>query len=97
MWLSNERSQLNWGWQATKHGLALANTIKDPAPQSLLKKHRLEAVNNWRSHFEATRRIFSGGPRNFEPRSDDEDDTRGGTSSPNFRTTLEGERLAPYV
>ncbi|GBM76685.1 hypothetical protein AVEN_48807-1 [Araneus ventricosus] len=36
------------------------------------------------SRFEAT---------NFEPRSDDKDDTRAGTPSPNFRTTPAGRRL----
>ncbi|GFS63546.1 fibroblast growth factor receptor-like 1 [Trichonephila clavipes] len=33
------------------------------------------------------RRAFGGGPRNFEPRSSDEDDTLPGTPSPNFHTT----------
>ncbi|GBM45592.1 hypothetical protein AVEN_150557-1, partial [Araneus ventricosus] len=33
-------------------------------------------------------------PRNFEPRSDDEDDTWVGTSSPNFHATPTGGRLA---
>ncbi|GBN15391.1 hypothetical protein AVEN_233920-1 [Araneus ventricosus] len=44
--------------------------------------------------FEATRGLFRDGPRNFEPRSDDEDDTRAGTLSPNFRATPTGGRLA---
>ncbi|GBO34291.1 hypothetical protein AVEN_32896-1 [Araneus ventricosus] len=39
------------------------------------------------SSFEATRGLFWDGPRNFEPWSDDEDDTRAGTPSPNFHTT----------
>ncbi|GBM00423.1 hypothetical protein AVEN_179232-1 [Araneus ventricosus] len=39
------------------------------------------------SQFEATRGLFWDRPPNFEPRSDDEDDTRAGTPSPNFRTT----------
>ncbi|GBM20671.1 hypothetical protein AVEN_230251-1 [Araneus ventricosus] len=42
------------------------------------------------SRFEATRGLFRDGPRNFEPRSDDEDDT----PSPNFRATPTGGRLA---
>ncbi|GBN81857.1 hypothetical protein AVEN_32181-1 [Araneus ventricosus] len=33
-------------------------------------------------------------PRNFEPRSDDEDNTRTVTPSPNIRSTPEGRRLA---
>ncbi|GBM82808.1 hypothetical protein AVEN_20252-1, partial [Araneus ventricosus] len=39
------------------------------------------------SHFEATRALFWDGPRNFEPQSDDKDDTRDHTPSPNFRIT----------
>ncbi|GBM76355.1 hypothetical protein AVEN_36972-1 [Araneus ventricosus] len=39
------------------------------------------------SRFEATRGLFWDRPPNFEPRSDEEDDTRVGTPSPNFRTT----------
>ncbi|GBM19274.1 hypothetical protein AVEN_133760-1, partial [Araneus ventricosus] len=42
------------------------------------------------SLFQATRGLFWDGPRNFEPRSDDEDDTSAGTPSPNFRITSEG-------
>ncbi|GBM24449.1 hypothetical protein AVEN_41097-1 [Araneus ventricosus] len=38
------------------------------------------------SRFEATRGLFWDGLRNFE-RSDDEDDTRAGTSSPNLDAT----------
>ncbi|GBM45598.1 hypothetical protein AVEN_86539-1 [Araneus ventricosus] len=45
------------------------------------------------SCFEATRGLFRDGPRNSEPRSDDEDDTWAGTPSPNFRTTPTGGRL----
>ncbi|GBO06676.1 hypothetical protein AVEN_79355-1 [Araneus ventricosus] len=44
------------------------------------------------SRFEATRGLFWDGPRNFEPRSDD--DTWVGTSSPSFHATLTGGRLA---
>ncbi|GBM83398.1 hypothetical protein AVEN_242132-1 [Araneus ventricosus] len=40
------------------------------------------------------RGLFRDGPRNFEPRSDDEDDTRAGTPSPNFRATPMGGHLA---
>ncbi|GBL92757.1 hypothetical protein AVEN_213694-1 [Araneus ventricosus] len=40
--------------------------------------------------FAATRGLFWDGPRNFEPRSDDEDDT----PSPNFHATPTGGRLA---
>ncbi|GBM84447.1 hypothetical protein AVEN_6202-1 [Araneus ventricosus] len=46
-------------------------------------------------HFEATRGLFSDGLRHFEPWSDEEDDTRAGTPSLNFRTTPAGGRLAP--
>ncbi|GBN04046.1 hypothetical protein AVEN_220255-1 [Araneus ventricosus] len=46
------------------------------------------------SRFEATRGLFRDGPRNFEPRSDAEDDTWAGTPSSNFRSTPMGERLA---
>ncbi|GBL95716.1 hypothetical protein AVEN_668-1 [Araneus ventricosus] len=45
------------------------------------------------SRFESTRGLFWNGPRNLEPRSDDEDDTRAGTPSPSFRTTPTGRRL----
>ncbi|GBL83740.1 hypothetical protein AVEN_132648-1 [Araneus ventricosus] len=47
------------------------------------------------SRFEATRGLFRDGPSNFEPRTDDEDDTRAVTPSPNFRTTPAGGHLAP--
>ncbi|GBO24501.1 hypothetical protein AVEN_145064-1 [Araneus ventricosus] len=46
------------------------------------------------AHFEATRGLFWDGPRNFEPRSDDEDDTCADTPSPNFHATPAGGRLA---
>ncbi|GBM26991.1 hypothetical protein AVEN_47190-1 [Araneus ventricosus] len=49
------------------------------------------------SRSEVTRGLFCGGHRNFEPRSDDEDDTWAGTHSPNFRTTPTGGRLVPYL
>ncbi|GBN70773.1 hypothetical protein AVEN_84384-1 [Araneus ventricosus] len=45
------------------------------------------------SRFEATRGLFWDGPRNFEPRSDDEDDTRAGTPSTKFHATPTGGRL----
>ncbi|GBL74589.1 hypothetical protein AVEN_235500-1 [Araneus ventricosus] len=45
------------------------------------------------SRFEATRELFWDGPRNFESRSDDENDTL----SPNFRTTPARGRLVSYV
>ncbi|GBN56633.1 hypothetical protein AVEN_188362-1 [Araneus ventricosus] len=47
-------------------------------------------------HFEATW-LFWDGARKYEPWSDDEDDTRAGTLSPNFRIPATGGRLAPYV
>ncbi|GBM84696.1 hypothetical protein AVEN_93078-1 [Araneus ventricosus] len=47
------------------------------------------------SRFEVTRGLFWDGPRNFEPRSDDDDDTLAGTPSPNFRIIPTGGRLAP--
>ncbi|GBM16885.1 hypothetical protein AVEN_186423-1 [Araneus ventricosus] len=46
------------------------------------------------SRFEATRGLFRDGPRNFDPRSDDEDDTWAGIPSPKFRATPTGGRLA---
>ncbi|GBM82761.1 hypothetical protein AVEN_272318-1 [Araneus ventricosus] len=46
------------------------------------------------SRFESTRGLFWDGPRNFHPRSDDEDDTRAGTPSPNFHATPTRRRLA---
>ncbi|GBN66470.1 hypothetical protein AVEN_26380-1 [Araneus ventricosus] len=46
------------------------------------------------SRFEATRGLFWDGLCNFEPRSDDEDDTRAGTPSTNFHATPMGGRLA---
>ncbi|GBM70670.1 hypothetical protein AVEN_187338-1 [Araneus ventricosus] len=42
------------------------------------------------SRFEATRGLFRDGPRNFEPRSDDED----GALSPSFHVAPAGGRLA---
>ncbi|GBM82178.1 hypothetical protein AVEN_178935-1 [Araneus ventricosus] len=47
------------------------------------------------SRFEATRGLFWDEPRNFEPRSDDKDDTLAGNPSPNFHTTPAGAHLAP--
>ncbi|GBN97036.1 hypothetical protein AVEN_275609-1 [Araneus ventricosus] len=46
------------------------------------------------SRVEAARRLFWGGPGNFESRSDDEDDTRAGTPSPNLHTIPIGRRFA---
>ncbi|GBM96674.1 hypothetical protein AVEN_69283-1 [Araneus ventricosus] len=47
------------------------------------------------SRFEAIRRLFWDGPRNFEPRSDDEDDTSYlAPTSPNFHATQTRGRLA---
>ncbi|GBM13261.1 hypothetical protein AVEN_164340-1 [Araneus ventricosus] len=46
------------------------------------------------SRFEATQGLFWDGLCNFEPRSDDEDDTRAGTPSTNFHATPIGGRLA---
>ncbi|GBN31496.1 hypothetical protein AVEN_144901-1 [Araneus ventricosus] len=43
------------------------------------------------SRFEATRGMFWYGSRNFEPRSDVEEDTRAVTPSPNCRTTPKGD------
>ncbi|GBN43621.1 hypothetical protein AVEN_57013-1, partial [Araneus ventricosus] len=42
-----------------------------------------------------TRGLFWDALRDFEPGSDDEDNTRAGTPSPNFRTTPAGGHLAP--
>ncbi|GBO37621.1 hypothetical protein AVEN_107512-1 [Araneus ventricosus] len=49
------------------------------------------------TRFEATRGLVWGGYRKFEPQSDDEDDTRAGFPSPNFRTTPTGGRLTLCV
>ncbi|GBN16648.1 hypothetical protein AVEN_49907-1 [Araneus ventricosus] len=46
------------------------------------------------SRFEATRELFCDGLRNFEQRSDDEDDTGAGTPSPSFHATPTRGRLA---
>ncbi|GBM11268.1 hypothetical protein AVEN_267830-1 [Araneus ventricosus] len=46
------------------------------------------------SRFEATRGLFWYGPRNFELRSDDEDNACVGTPSTNFRTTTGEGHLA---
>ncbi|GBN45112.1 hypothetical protein AVEN_160271-1 [Araneus ventricosus] len=45
------------------------------------------------SRFEATRGLFRDGLRNFESRSDDEEDTWDGTPSPNFHAKPTGGRL----
>ncbi|GBN33278.1 hypothetical protein AVEN_124209-1 [Araneus ventricosus] len=45
----------------------------------------------------STRGLFCDGPRNFEPRSHDEDDTRVGAPSSNFHTTPTGRRLTPCL
>ncbi|GBN96215.1 hypothetical protein AVEN_116034-1 [Araneus ventricosus] len=42
------------------------------------------------STFEATRELFWDGPRYFELRSNEEDDTSAGTPSPNFQSTPAG-------
>ncbi|GBM86128.1 hypothetical protein AVEN_75403-1 [Araneus ventricosus] len=49
------------------------------------------------SRFEATRGPYWKGPRNFEPRSDNEDDTLSGISSPNFPSTPAGGRFTHDV
>ncbi|GBM87907.1 hypothetical protein AVEN_170922-1 [Araneus ventricosus] len=49
------------------------------------------------SCFEATRGLFWDGPRNSEPRPDDEDGIRAGAPSPTPRTAPTGERLAPFL
>ncbi|GBL91472.1 hypothetical protein AVEN_136953-1 [Araneus ventricosus] len=54
-------------------------------PRKLMMYRNLSLVI-FTSRFEATRELFLDVPRNFEPRSDDEDDTRAGIPSPNFRT-----------
>ncbi|GBM06485.1 hypothetical protein AVEN_58326-1 [Araneus ventricosus] len=46
------------------------------------------------SRFETTRGLFRDLPRNFEPRSDGEDDTELAPSFPSFRATPVGGRLA---
>ncbi|GBM03123.1 hypothetical protein AVEN_200815-1 [Araneus ventricosus] len=46
------------------------------------------------SRFEATRGLYWDGPRNFEPRSHDEDDAGAGAPSPRFRAAPVGGRLA---
>ncbi|GBL90648.1 hypothetical protein AVEN_219316-1 [Araneus ventricosus] len=55
------------------------------------------------SRFEATRRLFRDGPRNFEPLSDDEDDAWAGTPLSKLPRQREGVWLlrmiqqAPYT
>ncbi|GFW90012.1 hypothetical protein TNCV_2172071 [Trichonephila clavipes] len=39
-------------------------------------------------------KAFGDGPLHFEPRSSDEDNTRAGNPSPNYRTTPTGGRLS---
>ncbi|GBM43032.1 hypothetical protein AVEN_215166-1 [Araneus ventricosus] len=46
------------------------------------------------SRFEATRGLFWGGPRNFEPRSDDEDGVWAGTFLARLPRRTSGGRLA---
>ncbi|GBM54495.1 hypothetical protein AVEN_189529-1 [Araneus ventricosus] len=46
------------------------------------------------SRFEATRGLFRDGPRNFEPRSDDEDDTLAGNPFSKFPLHTDRRRLA---
>ncbi|GBN34755.1 hypothetical protein AVEN_81519-1 [Araneus ventricosus] len=60
-----------------------------------------DLISLWRcswSTFEkdgtATRGLFWDEPRNFEPRSDDEDDAWAVTPSPSFHATPKGGRLA---
>ncbi|GBM85849.1 hypothetical protein AVEN_37495-1 [Araneus ventricosus] len=47
------------------------------------------------SIFEATRGLFWNEPRNFEPQTDDVDDTCAATPIPNFRTTSAGGSGSP--
>lgn len=49
MWLGNEIDPLNWGWQATRHGLVPITTLKDAAPQSLLMCISCKCVKGCRS------------------------------------------------
>ncbi|GBO10308.1 hypothetical protein AVEN_108406-1 [Araneus ventricosus] len=44
--------------------------------------------------FETSRGLFLDASRNYEPRSDNEDDIGAGTTSPNFRATLVEGRLS---
>ncbi|GBN96734.1 hypothetical protein AVEN_169552-1 [Araneus ventricosus] len=46
------------------------------------------------ARFEVTRGLYRDEPRNFEPCSDDEENTRGIILSPNFRTAPMGEHMA---
>ncbi|GBN25484.1 hypothetical protein AVEN_90543-1 [Araneus ventricosus] len=67
----------------------LARTVKRFCPSSFFLIAKVLAVPSL-----ATRGLFCYGPRNFEPQSDDEDDTRASTStSPNFRITPEWRRV----
>ncbi|GBN73153.1 hypothetical protein AVEN_64452-1 [Araneus ventricosus] len=49
------------------------------------------------SRFEATRGLFRDGPSNFEPRSDDEDDTRNGTPLSKLPRHTNGRTFGHYV
>ncbi|GBN05801.1 hypothetical protein AVEN_88105-1 [Araneus ventricosus] len=66
----------------------------DRSPQSKGSERFWVRLGYITSRFEATRGLFRDGPRNFEPRSDDEDNTSAGTPSPRFRATPAGGRLA---
>ncbi|GBL89626.1 hypothetical protein AVEN_104592-1 [Araneus ventricosus] len=49
----------------------------------------------WSGRLETTRALFWDGPRDFEPRLDDEDDSW--SPFPSFHTAPAGERLTKYV
>ncbi|GBM09578.1 hypothetical protein AVEN_29430-1 [Araneus ventricosus] len=100
--LGREPSTLSWDME----GLAPAFGSKGNGTNCIFNllcdeaQHRSSAFCSlvvFTSHFEATRGLFWDGPHNFEPRLDDEGDTRAGTPSPNFRTTPSGGRLTHDV
>ncbi|GBM60227.1 hypothetical protein AVEN_47898-1 [Araneus ventricosus] len=76
------------------------NMLQEENNLKLLNSIRPHTVRVWfslvilTSHFEATRGLLWDRPRNFEPRSDDEDVNWAGTPSSNFRATPTGGRLA---
>jgi hypothetical protein len=37
LWFNNSKNALDWGWKSSKLGLTPIPTIKDPAPEILLK------------------------------------------------------------
>ncbi|GFY35210.1 hypothetical protein TNCV_5045841 [Trichonephila clavipes] len=73
----------------SRHGGTL-NSLRAASPLVRLVEgeERWEAPDNSQGVLSQNcySKAFGDEPRNFEPRSTDEDDTRAGTTSPNFHT-----------